>query len=362
MKKCIFFLAGYDYLSLPIYLELSKKITEYDIFYLNTEEFGKVNQKTRDKELIVSLYENIEKNILPNKAKSNLKNFKRNLKELVNKYEPIAIMSTSDLSVSYHALKLVTNISMTWILIQPSFFQFGQPEFPFKNKLKNLINYYLRKRPIRRFQNNWGMEYLEDFKLVWGDYFNEKIKAKRVFSVGNFRLEEYFRNRRNVMSISNVVYFTAPLELILDSKKMKALNDTLSQIVSQNPDINFTIKVHPREELRPYKSQFQQGQNVQVIQNQSLLDIYKKNDLHLSVMSSTCMEAMAMNLPVAFIKIFDSALTKPIDKDAYSEIKNPADFKELITHWEKKMSVTNRYLSSNGLEKIKSILKNGANL
>lgn len=312
------------YLSLPILSSIAKEIKKFGVnFYVETNEEEPNGVAVTDnfditirinKALVTNAYNNIKsRNVL--KIIKSVKILKNRINDRMNFLNPDAIITTSDMG------GLVTRLCNEWavkhnrpfFIMQPSFLEVA-PETR-KEKISRVAVYLLfnklLKTPIGRRQHYYGCERKTNYNLVWSREFSNKMKyLSNIFAVGNPLLDK-FANQKVRVDVKEpiVLICTQPYSKLMDMgiltrEQAREMYRMLWEIISQNPDIHFIIKVHPSEDIKTYSMVIfgsQIGANYSITQTASIPDLLKVADVQVSMASYTSFEAVVAGVPIIIL-------------------------------------------------------------
>ena len=235
------------------------------------------------------------------------RNYKKLLTDYLNKIHPDAIISGNDSQVSDRVMfSWCKKKKIPYIVLQPSFIDNVLPErFGFTKKAKYvLINKILGIPKYRKF-DIYGNESQKSYLFLWGKYFIPNPKRKRMLIIGNPAFDELFRSfppERNAKK--KVIICTQPfLDLIFGQETEKRALDIYLKAIKAKPEIEFYIKIHPRENIEKYLKIFPKSKfpNTTVCKNQDLYELFKRCSVQISVFSFTSFEAAAMGIPIIIV-------------------------------------------------------------
>ncbi len=335
MKRKIIYNVSYDYLSVPVFNSYSKilgkdykHVLDYfpDPFITqdNTNIWKKIEDSFFDEVLIndfseINLINELlkEQRYIKNYLKIiyYLKKFKSKVLNLLSEISPDIIVVTSDLSfISRIFSEYSKDRDIPFILIQPSFLL--SPHKSKYKKLRGKILYYLFNGmlgiPLFNRQEQWGDESRDSIKLIWGDKFKGLIKSENVHIVGNPAIRNYqnidYTNGKIIKAKLGIKSETPVITIctegfggMIDEEQV---NNIYKETIINTPEYHFIIKVHPRDEISFYEKYFTGTgiNNISVINEIPLLDIYSFTDVQLSVNSYSSLEAILCGIPVILVK------------------------------------------------------------
>jgi hypothetical protein len=239
---------------------------------------------------------------------------KNHINDRMNFLNPDAIVTTSDMG------GLVTRLCNEWsvkhkkpfFVMQPCFLEVAQETL--KERVTRLATYLLFNRilqtPVGRRQHYYGRERKTNYNLFWSKEFSNQIKnIKNTFYVGNPLLDK-FVNQKVRIDVKNpvVLFCTQPYENLVDMGILKShqaleMIVMLTQVVQQNPNIHFIIKVHPSEDDEKYVKLFggRYGSNFSITKTGDFKHLLQTADVQVSMASYTSFEAVVAGVPIIII-------------------------------------------------------------
>ena len=314
--KIILFSSSYLYLTLPQFKAIIPELDGFKKILLNVNEllsYRLDNNYIKEKKVsqIFDVYIKLKpkKDIQFNSFKS-YRIYKKLLTKYLNKIHPDAIISGSDLRVS-------DRVMFSWckknrvpsIILQPAFLEGAFPE---RYGFKKITKYFLINKilgiPLHRKFNIYGNESQKSYLFLWGKYFIRDPKRKRMIFTGNPDFDRFF------ISVSppkrkfkkKVLICTQPnLDLIYGQNAQKKVHNIYIEAIKSKPEIEFYIKLHPRENIEKYSKIFPKSKfpNVKVCKNRDLYELFKLCAVQISVFSFTSIEAAAMGLPIILLML-----------------------------------------------------------
>lgn len=335
MHKKILYIIRYDYLSSPIFNSLAvilggeyKHIVAYfnDAFIQqnNINILSSIEGPLFDEILIKDFDEIHYANSLLRKRGGPrnyfrivqlLKRYKSKINCILSQTAPDIIVGTTDLSfVSNIVSNYAIEKGIPFVLIQPSFL-LSPPRNTMK-KLRARILYYIFKSilgtPLFNRQEQWGDESSNSIKLIWGEKFNGLIKSQNVYIVGNPAIRNYrnidYTNGKKTKARLGIKNETPVITICTEGFggmiNEQQVNDIYKETILNTPEYHFIIKVHPRDEISFYEKYFggKGSNNISVLNEMPLLDIYSFTDVQISVNSYSSLEAILCGIPVILVK------------------------------------------------------------
>lgn len=331
--KIILFSSSFFYLSLPQYKAILPELRDFKRILLNVNEpsshgvdndFIKFNNVSEFFDIYIKTprLKQFKFTGLKSGFKSYIE-YKKILKKYLNKISPNAIISNSDMRISDRALiSWCKKNKVPFIILQPTFLEGGLPErYGFIKLAKYIIINKILGIPIYRKSNIYGNESQKSYLFLWGKYFIKNPKRKRMIIAGNAAFDKLFNSFSIERSIKKkVLICTQPfLDLIFGENSQNKVNNIYLEAIKSKPDIEFYIKVHPREAIEDYEKIFSKSKfpNAKVVKNQDLYELFNLCDIQISVFSFTSVEAAAMGLPIIILML-------------HKDVKFPDHFREEI--------------------------------
>jgi len=316
-KKSIVFTTPYCYLALPHYQTI--------LPILRNKQFKTtfLGLKVNDNSLIKleDLFDEVcliddkkTKNL--NQPKKNIifENIKRvkKIKKLIysklDEFQTLAVISTSDLSLVDRIInRWCIRKNIPFIILQPSFIEgllenYKSPSL--NHKIKYIIFNKLLRAPLYSRQNLYGNETKSSYLLLWSKYFILNEKRKNTYFIGNPAFDSLFKSFSPERILKQkIVFCTENIDDIYGKEIYRQIIDAYIDAIQSKLEITFFVKVHPREPIEKYTEIFHEKefQNVKVVKDRNLFDLYKECDIQISVNSYSSIEAAAYGLPVITI-------------------------------------------------------------
>jgi capsule polysaccharide export protein KpsC/LpsZ len=171
----------------------------------------------------------------------------------------------------------------------------------------------LLKTPIGKRQHYYGCERKTNFLLLWGIDFANQIKdnaiAKYTFLVGNPLLDKFASKKVNIdVDSPTALICTQPYDKLVDMGILKShqaseMHSMLFNIVNQNPNVHFIVRVHPSENPNEYAYVlYNKNANCTIEYNtRSMNDALEHVDVQISMASYTSFEAVVAGVPIIII-------------------------------------------------------------
>ena len=304
MQKKILFLGKYLYLCIPQYVKLIPYLKEFTNIFLFVKDpliyISEVHKIELSKyfDYILSLKKLKYKHSQFWKAWI----YRKNLIEILYKINPDVIISCSDSSLSDMVIQSWSNKNLVpFIIIQPSFISKKK-----KRLFKILFKRALALNIFHTYKNLnfWGNEYESSHLFLWSEYFIENPKRENIHLVGNPALDDLFIKFDKERKIkNNVIICTQPIEDNYEINIAEEVIQIYLEAIEENCQLNFFIKLHPREPIGKYDDYFNPDEysNITILKNENLYDLFKRSDIQISVFSFSSFEAAAMGLPVIIV-------------------------------------------------------------
>jgi hypothetical protein len=341
MKKQILLIPDSDYLSIPIFVALTKvRDSRTSLIYMNpsfpVSKEGKsdsyrteaIRESFHQYETIDIYYFNFfleyfNKSIF--KKIVNLphvvvkyRNYSRAVFNKFDSLHPDAIVLTSDkTNIGAIANKWAARNNIPIIIIQSAFMEGGKVGLLKKVKrlaLFTLINRLLQT-PYAPRQFKYGHESDRSYVFIWGSYFQEYFLKKardRIIITGNPIFDNYSNgvNLRNekIDSLANnkpvISIFTMPYLNVLNKKQEKIVSETYRQLIVGNPEWYFVIKTHPRERKGFYERLLENNRtsNYHITNTGDISGVLGSSDVQVSLFSYTSFQAVIAGVPIILFK------------------------------------------------------------
>lgn len=327
MKQNIIFIPTYYYLSNPLFFSITEKILRYEKIYLELWQYnkGKIDSdetlKYFDKHYEIDRISNQKYNKLSKLKKFfKIKKFIKNFKNILYELKPVAIITTSDMTLSWAICnQWARKNNVPIIIIQPSFFDFKKNNYDFKRRFKYILFNKILNIPIVRRQDYIGNEDKNNYLFLWSEYFKQYYKSKSIYDniyiTGNPVFDKYFiacKKKKdifykilNIPSEKKVITFcTQCIDEMFGNKALKILINIIKRAVVFNKEFYFIIKVHPRESIERYNKAFKEVDkvNYKIVKDINLHKLYEITDVQVSIPSSySSFEAIVLGIPIILI-------------------------------------------------------------
>lgn len=315
------------YLSIPILSAIAKEFKKYGMnYYIDTSEESPMVSVPENFDMTIRINKRLVTDVMTNmkersilKTVSSVKKLRKHVNSRLTFLNPDAIIATSDMG------GVVTRLCNEWakrhnrpfFIMQPSFLEVA-PE-GIKEKMSRIFIYLafnkILRAPIGRKQHYYGCERKENYKLIWSGEFSNQMRIsdiRNTFVVGNPLLDKFATQsvNLNVKQPPVALICTQPYDKLVDMgilKNYQALDIIimLTNIVVQNPNVHFIIKVHPSENILDYHKLFDDlipiG-NFEIVQfNESIAELLKIADVQISMASYTSFEAVVAGVPIIIL-------------------------------------------------------------
>jgi len=313
MKK-ILFIPTYTYLSTPIFSNLLNKLNGYDNLYLDVEEQFNAPMSDMD---FKNRFARVIKIRLQASNNAMVKLFRmysfiKQLKKTIKEESPSMVVTTSDLSLSVRVIKRYYS-SLPIVVLQSAMIANTGLEPIFKQKILSIFFTYLP--PLLSRQNYFGNEYNDNIILLWGEYFKTMIQTKsRIEIIGditfdNFPIkrDKYLKNKllkeHSLDKDTQIIDIcTSAFSGVINKTIEENLYNIYKELIITRKKLFFIIKTHPREEqnrLTFFIDKYKPKNTT--ITKESLHELFKYTDIHISSFSRTALEALASNIPILSI-------------------------------------------------------------
>ena len=183
--------------------------------------------------------------------------YKKILNRYLNRIDPDAIICNSDIRLSDRVLfSWCKKKKIPFIILQPTFIEGGFPEkYGFRKLAKYILINKILDIPMYRKYNIYGNESQKSYLFLWGRYFINNPKRKRMIIAGNPAFDKLFNNFSIDKKLNErVLICTQPfLNLIFGQNAREKFNDICIEAIKSKPEIQFYIKIHPREAKEEYE-------------------------------------------------------------------------------------------------------------
>jgi len=365
MKEDIILFSGNTlYLSLPQYFAIAPELQEFTLVLLHINEinFSPYDKKFIDKKKFSKYFDYFFELTPFNSVQKKTSKYYMNLRNYIFNYlakiNPAAVISCGDMDLMGRMLSAwcIKN-KKPYIIIQPCFI-----DIPIRDHrgLKRMAYYFIFNKILqipryRKQEKYFGNESQKTHLFLWSKYFIEDTKRKNISIVGNLVFDPLFKKFSSKRKIKNAVLIcTQPLEILFNSENIEHINKIYHKAISDNPQLTFYIKIHPRESIEKYKEKFsiEKYPNVILTQEHGLYDLFEKSDVQISTSSYTTFEAAAFGIPVITISPFE----KPVFMDHYrgeieirvtdiNEISNSIEKALSDDYWEQFLGRREKYFS-----------------
>ncbi len=311
-RNIILFSSSYFYLTFPQFKAIIPELDGFIKILLNVNELQNYQLDNYIKEKKASQIFDVYIKLKPKKkikfdSLKSYRIYKKLLTTYLDKIHPDAIISGSDLHLSDRVLfSWCKKNRAPFIILQPSFLEGAFPErYGFKKITKYVLINKILGIPRHRKFNKYGNESQKSYLFLWGKYFIQNPKRKRMIITGNPVFGNLFRNLSHERDLKKkiIICTQGGLDLIFGPNTQEKVQDIYLKAIKSKPEIEFYIKVHPRESIEKYQDLFPKSKfpNVYVCQNRDLYELFKLCDLQISVSSFTSIEAAAMGLPIIIL-------------------------------------------------------------
>ena len=140
---------------------------------------------------------------------------------------------------------------------------------------------------------------ISDYQLIWGNktynFLKNYIDKSKLLVVGNPKYSNIKINSLKKFRPKGAVIF---LSVIGFNESNHNLIDIINRFALKNPEIKFTIKIHPFDEIKNYTSQID-VKNIEFVEKNVLIgDILERNDFVIMHNTSVSMEALHYQIPL----------------------------------------------------------------
>jgi len=307
-------------------IELIKNTFDRTEIIITSDEYD----SSADQNILSSLNHYLKKRSYNKKTLNSIRNFNADL-----------IVLTSDKTDTF---KLITNYfnHIPLLIIQQG--SLAKTTKSHTGLRKQIRNYLLK--------NFFYYPTLADFKTIsgknlyfafWSRFWNDtSTDAKNSYFTGNGALDDDILNGNKKLNYPfqlkqklMVLYTTQPIAVNHGSAKSDSIHQMVLDYIIQNPAVNLTVKVHPRENEEFYKEFFSNKdigiENVQVSKDVSLDSLIEGSDILLTAWSMTSYQTVALGVPVISLNpnnVFD--YSKRFPGKCIPQVSNQEELQEAI--------------------------------
>lgn len=329
------FIPSFDYSSIPLFINIAKNadasidsiyldLSDPFLYYTNNKDINALSDyfnaiQSMEFTDYTFLNKYLKKNIFYKIFQfshfiSKLNGYQKKVISTISCLSMDAIVATSDSTFSSAIVnKWAVKNKIPFIIIQPTFID--TPKLQLLKILKSKILYFILNKlfsiPLMNRQNIFGNEYSSNYLFLWGKKFQSMYKdlpiKNHIKIVGNPVFDELRDNSFRNMDKINKIFFgkkviticTEALQYTIKGN-IDWINKIYIEVVKNNVDLFFIIKIHPRDNKEYYHSIFQRinQSNYCIIHDLSLYDVYKFTDIQISVNSYSSFEAVVCGIPI----------------------------------------------------------------
>jgi hypothetical protein len=259
----------------------------------------------------------------------------------------IIIVTTDKLMISHILNQYSQENEIKFIIIQPAFLE--TPKRSLSYRSKNLLHLFffnsLLKIPLANKNSCFGNEFENSFLLLWGEYFRKDYYNKRINKnirlIGNPVFDKLITRSDKRINKLKKVYPTDKLEILICTQELKGIVSETSyknlikeyvEIVERNSNINFCIKLHPRESISEYKELLEDKglTNYQIKQDEELESLFDTNFIQMSVGSLTSFNSILAGLPIIIYKPSVLPYFNHFNNEKFITLNDHLIFKDVI--------------------------------
>jgi len=317
----ILYIPGSYYLSNKIFLSIAKAAKKHINIYFDTKDpgFSGTNTINPDGSMIDYHfdYHYVLHNPITIRGIKDLKVmfafqiFKQRLYTQLEKFKPDIIIVSTDMGGNIN--RMINNWAeknnIPFIVIQTAFL--GSAKYNTKDAMRNKLGYLLFNKildiPLFRRQEMYGCEKKSNYLFLWGTDFKKMYKGtcieKNIRLVGN-PVFDNIQQRINTIIFDKKIALLCPSMfsgVISKSNEIK-IRKMYQDVIKQNPNVHFIVKVHPRETMEQYDELLKNcGDNFWITKNADLYDLLSIADVQISLASYTSFEALVAGVPVILL-------------------------------------------------------------
>lgn len=334
MKKRILYIPTYWYLSHPVFFSIVKCAGGrfYNVYFNTINPALHGYDKTRQQEIekYFDEYHEIGDTLfwdLPNIKsgfewkirfyKGIITGFKAKLEKQLNRLNPDAIVTTSDLGRNTARMvpAWAEKNGVPFIVIQPSFINLDRGKHALKHRLYYLLFNRILDFPLVTKQKVFGNESRRNYLFLWGEYFRNCYKGleieKNIYLTGNPAFDPIFKGETGYDDVGVdlpqgkpiIAICLQPMETLIGEKGLSEVNDFYRFAITHNPGLYFVIKLHPRDDMDRYKRAFADldERNYTIVRNVNLHSLFRASDVQVSVNSFSSFEAVVFGVPIVLV-------------------------------------------------------------
>lgn len=311
----ILYIPSSYYLSNPIFLAIAKAAKKHTNIYFDTRDGFNVNCENKDAEDIVNTFNCllINGNTFSIGIKNifNFQEHKRKLRAKLKYLNPDVILVTTDMGKYANRVinKWAKENNIPFIIIQPSFLEGSL--LSIKNMLRNKLGYLLFNKllsiPLFRRQKMYGCEKSSNYLFLWGQDFKKMYEGtcieKNIRLVGNPVFDD-LAPRINTSVFKTPVALLCPsmFKGVINKENEVKIQKMYQDIVKQNPQVHFIVKVHPRETEEQYEELLKDcGSNYFITKTANIYELFRLVDVQISLVSYSSFEAIVAGVPVILL-------------------------------------------------------------
>jgi len=317
----ILYIPGSYYLSNKIFLVIAKAAKKHTNIYFDTKDpsFSSSNSINNDAEAIINTFDRVFCDTYPftiTKIKDiknlfNAQQYKKALYKNLEYLNPDIIIVSTDMGGNIN--RMINNWAeknnVPFIVIQTAFL--SSAKYNTKDAMRNKLGYLLFNKildiPLFRRQEMYGCEKKSNYLFLWGQDFKKMYKRtcieKNIRLVGN-PIFDNIQKRINTTIFDKKIALLCPSMfsgVISKSNEIKIRN-MYQDVIKQNPNVHFIVKVHPRETMEQYDELLKNcGDNFWITKNADLYDLLSIADVQISLASYTSFEALVTGVPVILL-------------------------------------------------------------
>lgn len=353
-NNVIVFIAPYKYLAFPFYKEIIPHLKNHgfksvfldlvydDIYPDQSIGFDEIRQIENTNNRKVSKENN---NFLKNIQK--VKKQKKMILPIIESLNPIAVISSSDLTLNDRIIsKWCIKRNIPFMILQAGIVE-GTKKGQNRPTLKHLFFYNLFNKllniPLYRRQKIYGNEETKHtYLLIWSKFFVFNKKRKNIYFIGNATFDKLFLRFSEKRVLKNkVVICTENIDDLYGIDLFNEIMDIYIEAIRSLPNLDFIIKVHPREPFEKYERIFKHHQlpNIEVLKDVDLYELFEECDIQVSVKSGSSLEAASIGIPVITV----------VPNELYNQMTDffRGEINIRVTSGEEFIAAINRLLDSN---------------
>ena len=317
----ILYVPGCYYLSNKIFIAIARAAKKHNNIYFDTKDpgFDSTNAVNPDAENIVKTFDRVFCDTHPFTAKgiSDIKNifeaqqYKKALHTNLEYLKPDVIIISTDMGGYIN--RMINNWAkknnIPFIVVQTAFLESSIPKV--KDVMVNKLGYLLFNKildiPLFRKQHIFGCEKKSNYLFLWGTDFKKMYKGtcieQNIRLVGN-PVFDNMKSKILDMRDASPTALLCPCMFngVISKENELKIQKMYQDIIKQNPNVHFVVKVHPRETVGQYQELLKDcGKNYHITKHADLYTLFRFADVQISLASYSSFEAIVAGVPVILL-------------------------------------------------------------